>query len=276
MPVSLLLCEGIASSPDMRVLGKLLAGRCEVRPFGGKYGMGSVIKGGREAIGRQTIFGILDGDFPKEWNQPTGAPRRWIASDGIALGWRWERTEIENYLIDPVVVAKVLGSEAPQPSNYTTALWAARDRLMFYQAARAALSDRRRRFTPLSCSFGRERGRENHPLPEDMTEAACREGIRGCVGAYNAEQSVTVEEANTTFDLLLPEFTVGGTRYDHYLAAFAGKDMLWAMDAEIRSFGFLGVLPFREKVLVGIQNSTDDIGDWLPEWKVLQQAVDNA
>ena len=177
MPVSLLLCEGIASSPDMRVLGKLLA---------------------------------------------------------------------------------------------------ARDRLTFYQTARAALSDRRRRFTPLSCSFGRERGREGHPLPEDTTEAACREGIRGCVGAYNAEQSVTVEEVTAAFDMLMPEFRVEDARYDHYLAAFAGKDILWAMDAEIRGFDFDGVLPFREKVLIGIQNSTDDIGDWLPEWKALQRAVENS
>lgn len=127
--------------------------------------MGNVINGGREGIGRQTIFGILDGDFPKEWNQPTGVPKRWMASDGVALGWRWERTEIENYVIDPTVVAKALGSAAPQPANYVAALEAARDRLMFYQAARAALSDRRRRFSPLSCSFGRERGREDHPLP---------------------------------------------------------------------------------------------------------------
>lgn len=153
MPVSLLLCEGIASSPDMRVLGKLLAGRCEVRPFGGKYGMGEAIKGGREGIGRQTVFGVLDGDFPKDWSLPTGKPRPWRASDNVVLGWRWERKEIENYLIDPVVVAKALGIAAPQLVNYKSALEAARDRLMYYQAARAALSERCRRFSPLSCSF---------------------------------------------------------------------------------------------------------------------------
>jgi len=276
MSVSLLLCEGIASSPDMQVLGKLLAGRCEVRPFGSKYGMGSVVKGGREAIGRETVFGILDGDFPVEWSQPTGAPRPWIASDGTVLGWRWERKEIENYLIDPTVVARALGADAPQPDNYAGALVVARDRLTFYQAARAALSDRRRRFTPLSSSFGRERGREDHPLPDDTSEEACREGIRGCVEAYNAGQSVTVEDVNAAFDMLKPEFAVGGARHDHYLASFAGKDILWAIDADIRVLGFDGVLPFREKVLVGIRNATDDIGEWLPEWRALQEAVDAA
>ena len=33
MPVSLLLCEGGPGSPDVRVLSKVLAGLCEVRPF---------------------------------------------------------------------------------------------------------------------------------------------------------------------------------------------------------------------------------------------------
>ncbi len=275
MSVSILICEGIESSPDMRVLGKLLAGRCEERPLGSKYGLGDVIKGGRAAIGRETIFGILDGDFPQVWEEPTGAPRQWITSDGRSLGWRWERTEIENYLVDPKVVAKALGADAPPVVDYTAALEAARDCLTFYQAARAALSERRRRFRPLSCSFGRERGREKHHLPEDTTVEACREGMRGCVGAYNDEQSVTVEEVNAVFDMLIPEFTAGGARYDLYLTAFAGKDILWAMDAAIRAFGFEGTPRFREKVLVGIQNSTDDIGDWLPEWKALQQAVEN-
>lgn len=112
-------------------------------------------------------------------------------------------------------------------------------------------------------------------MPDDTSEVACREGIDECVRTYNAGQIVTVEEVNAAFDMLIPEFQVGGVRHDHYLAAFAGKDILWAMDTEIRAFGFQGVLPFREKILIGIQNSTDDIGDWLPEWKELQHAVDN-
>lgn len=276
MPVSRLLCEGVAGSPDTQVLSKLLAGRCEVGPLGGKYGMGNAIKGGREAIGRETVFGILDGDYPEVWEPPTGTPRPWVASDGAILGWRWERKEIENYLIDPAVVPRALGAQAPQPDDYAAALAAARDRLRLYQAARAALSGRRRRFTPLSSSFGRERGREGHPLPDDTSEEACREGIRECVEAYNAGQSVTVEEVHATFDTLKPEFVAGGARYRHFLAAFAGRDVLWAMDADVRALGFDGARPFLEKVLVGIRNTPGDIGQWLPEWRALQQAVDMA
>lgn len=89
MPVSLLLCEGEANSPDVRVLTKLLAGRCAVRPSGGKYGMGDRVKARREAIGRETVFGLLDGDFISDFQVPTGQPSQWIGSDGTHLGWRW-------------------------------------------------------------------------------------------------------------------------------------------------------------------------------------------
>ena len=99
--------------------------------------------------------------------------------------------------------------------------------------------------------------------------------MNNCVLAYNAEQSVNVEEVKSAFEMLIPEFLAGGVRYDHYLVTFAGKDILWAMDAKIRDFGFDGVLVFREKILIGIQNSKDDIGDWLPEFKALQSAVDS-
>ncbi|MBF0428401.1 MAG: hypothetical protein HQL94_05715 [Magnetococcales bacterium] len=52
MPVNVLLCEGGAGSPDVRVLGKLLGGVCEIRPEGGKYGMGQKIIAKRSSPSR--------------------------------------------------------------------------------------------------------------------------------------------------------------------------------------------------------------------------------
>ncbi len=75
MPVSLLLCEGGPNSADVRVLVKLLAGRCAILPAGGKYGLGERIKARREAMGRATVFGILDGDFVVSWQGPADRPR---------------------------------------------------------------------------------------------------------------------------------------------------------------------------------------------------------
>ncbi len=56
---------------------KLLAGLCEVRPMGGKYGMGERIKARREVIGEKAVFGLLDGDFVGDWEQPQDRPHNW-------------------------------------------------------------------------------------------------------------------------------------------------------------------------------------------------------
>lgn len=117
MPVSVLLCEGGPNSPDLRVLSKLLIGLCQIRDSGGKYGMGDRIITWREARAKGNSLdiccGILDGDFISDWEIPKNEPRRWESIDKkIHFGWRWERKEIENYLIDPVVVEKSLGNNS--------------------------------------------------------------------------------------------------------------------------------------------------------------------
>ena len=111
MPVNLLLCEGGLNSPDVRLLSKLLAGRCEVRAMGGKQGMGERIKARRESTGRKVVFGMLDGDFVEHWAMPLNRPRPWTIKDSkedVLIGWRWERKEVENYLVDPVIVHRAL------------------------------------------------------------------------------------------------------------------------------------------------------------------------
>src|SRR5580658_5908227 len=96
VPIAVLVCEGGPQSPDVRTLSKILAGLCEVRPFGSKYGMGDRIKGMRQNLG-PVVFGILDGDF-QELDQPVAErPRDWIVEEQV-FGWRWGRKEIENYL----------------------------------------------------------------------------------------------------------------------------------------------------------------------------------
>ncbi len=274
MPVNVLLCEGSQNSPDVRVLLKLLAGRCEIRPMGGKYGMGERIKARREVLGGRVVFGVLDGDFQTEWRQPTSTPRQWIASDGDMLGWRWERKELENYLIDPAVVKRSMRTSAPDEALYLQALEKARDQIGIYQAARTALSANRPKFKDLPNSFGRERGREKHPFPDALDQDACLRGMRDVVGQHLEQQSISHERVRETFEHILPEFCNQGSRYIHYLAAFSGKDLLWAMDDRLREMGFGGVLAFREKVLGGIAQTTEDIAEWCPEWRRLREIID--
>lgn len=279
MPVNLLLCEGGPNSPDVRLLGKLLAGRCEVRPLGPKQGMGERIKVRRESIGKDVVFGLLDGDFLEDWTMPMNRPRPWKIKENkseVQLGWRWERKEVENYLIDPVIVRRALGSGSPPEEQYKDALERARDEVAVYQAARTALSACRRRFTPLPSAFGPKRGRERHKFPNALDEASCREGINQTVHEHMDTQVVMTEDVMSCFNTYLPDFHIGAVRHQDFLHAFAGKDLLWAMNERLQQWGLGGALAFREKILKGISQTSEDIADWLPEWKALREEVDRA
>ena len=163
MPVSLLLCEGKANSPDMRVLCKLLAGRCEVRSVWRKVrNPGNLVKGGREAIRPEYCFWHSGWRFPgASGTDRPGHRGSWIASDGVVLGWRWE-AQGDRELPD----RSGGGGQGSRhdmrlsPSDYTTALQAARDRLTLYQAARRRAQRSSPTLQPAPCSFGRERGRD--------------------------------------------------------------------------------------------------------------------
>ena len=150
------------------------------------------------------------------------------------------------------------------------------DKLPIYQAARTALATSRVRFQDLASSFGRERGRERHPFPDGLDETSCRDGMGQVVAAHQQTQIIDPATVDATFTALLTDFQPGCPRYQSYLHAFAGKDLLWAMDGALRGLGFASAWSFRDKVLDGIEMSPDDIGAWLPEWGELQRAIDNA
>jgi len=273
MPVNLLLCEGGDNSPDARVLTKLLAGYCAVQPSGGKYGMGERIKARREAVGQNTVYGLLDGDFSADFPLPTDQPKAWIGSDGAHFGWRWQRKEIENYLIDPRIVHRALGANALQVADYLEALQKARDAIAVYQAARIALTVRRPRFSPLANCFGPERGRLCHPFPDVLDEGGCINGILQVVRVHQANLLVSEAEVLTEFKLRLPECQPGGERFQAYLCAFSGKDLVQAMDLKLRALGFASAAVFLEKILLTIDQTADDLGDWLPEYRTLQNLM---
>jgi len=277
MPIGQLFCEGGESSPDGRVLSTLLKNRCRVVPFGGRYGMGDRIKAARAATGRDGVFGILDGDFVRACTTVANRPRVWEIPDGTDtthLGWRWERKEIENYLIDPVVVELALGTNAPDSDEYIRAMEGARDALTIYQAARTALSNCRPRFQNLKSAFGRPRGKEQHPFPDELSESACRNSIDELVRKFNEAQHVRTCDVEARFAEILPECSVG-ERYFNYLHYFAGKDLMIAMEGFLTRAGFGSWAAFREKILIGIEATPEDIADWLPEWKALQAEIDS-
>ena len=274
MSVNLLLCEGVSSSPDVRVLGKLLAGLCQVKPMDGKYGMGTRIIARREPPHSSVVAGMLDGDFIKEWAIPINKPREWQSNDKkIHFGWCWERKEIENYLIDPLIVERALGGQSPNMDQYRTALAKARDKIADYQAARTALSASRVRFKDLPSSFGRKRGKIKHTFPDCLSEDSCNLGIKNIVEDHQTEQIIELSDVQKAFQQYLSECRPGGIRYQDYLHAFAGKDLFWAVDEWFEAQGYSSAWVFCEKVAMAVWQSQEDIADWVAEWSELRQLI---
>ncbi|MUG93466.1 hypothetical protein F7734_13920 [Scytonema sp. UIC 10036] len=100
MPVNILYCEGVAKSPDVRVISAIVPPGCVVRPIGSKQGFAQRILGGKDVRTGSTIAGLRDRDFDDDDSSPSAHPRNWYITDGgtqVPLGWYWERKEIENY-----------------------------------------------------------------------------------------------------------------------------------------------------------------------------------
>jgi len=270
--VNVLFCEGAPTSPDARVLAKILAGLCEVRPSGSKYGMGDRILARREAMGQDVVFGLLDGDF-REWAHPNETPDPWqinINNTSIHVGWRWQRKEIENYLIDPRIVDRTLGIEL---QGYTQSLDRAALSIATYEAARIALTFVRPRLLPLPNAFGSPHGSDKHPLPDSISDEICLEEIKQLVTTWNANRTVDPQLVEQAFRRILPECVGVGARITNYLTGFAGKDLLWAMENDIGEFSYPSPRIFLEKIMNGIETSNEDVWTWLPEWSALRQEI---
>lgn len=271
MPVDVLYCEGASKSPDIRVLASLLSGVCVVKPGGGKYGLGQMIRLAREASPNSVIAGLRDRDLEADDADPAKAPRPWQVENGtVWLGWYWERVEIENYLVDPEVVRRALRNRAPKAGAYRAALSAAAKSIADYTASRAALTRSRVRFSPLANNWGVARGRDQHRFPDERGEADCRRQIRLIVAQHEQAQAVQADDVLRRFDELLSACRPSGQRFQHFLTFFAGKDLLCAMETALARFGLGSPFEFRERVLKGLEESAEDPWTWLPEWQRLR------
>ncbi|MEC4895156.1 MAG: hypothetical protein SAL07_20535 [Oscillatoria sp. PMC 1051.18] len=276
MSVNILYCEGGKNSPDIRVLLNILSGICTVKPAGSKYGLDRQILFIKQEnlLPSSVVAALKDRDFDLNESLPTHSPRNWLVKDNnqdIQIGWSWERKEIENYLIDPEVVSRALGSKAPPIENYRTALEESAKNIADYTAARIALSLSRQRLLPLNNCWGGGK----HPFPDRLAESDCRVGITDVVRQYEQAQIIREDDVLNSFEQLLSVCRVGGVRFQNFLTFFSGKDLLCGMRSALIGWGLGEPFVFRERIVKGIENSTEDISSWIPEWTQLRQVVQN-
>jgi len=279
--VNILYCEGGKGSPDIRILSNLLAGTsCKLKSAKSKTGLGQKIQFIRQEI-KSVVAALKDRDFDQNDSEPVNSPKDWTVKDNekdIQIGWSWERKEIENYLIDPEVVSRALGSKSPNIEDYQAALENSARTIADYTAARIALSVCWQSYFPLQNRWGNVGIDHAHSFPPSLAESDCRYEIKNIVNNHKRVQPIEENKVMNSFDSLLYTCRVGGNRFKNFLTFFSGKDLLFGMKSELNSWGFQQPSDFRERVVKGIENSPDpdNVWIWLPEWNQLRQLIQKA
>jgi hypothetical protein len=279
MPVNFLYCEGLSGSFDVAILKQICPKTCLLQPVGTKRILPQRTLGARDISPGSSVAAIKDRDFDDDDLTITNCPRNWEVTENfkkVQIGWYWERKEIENYLIDPIVVNRALGNQAPPNSEYQKALKAAAKKIADYTAARIALSRFRVRVLPLDNSWGQEREKGYYfPKDKGLKVENCRSKINSMVGDYQKNLREPEKGVLEIFDNFLEDCREG-ERFKHFLIFFSGKDLLWGMQKELRSFDFKSPIVFREKIKQNIEESNENVWEWLPEWQRLRELVSSS
>ncbi len=210
----------------------------------------------------------------------TQQPLRWESRGGEHYGWIWERVEIENYLLDPAVVAYLHPRRLIDLVAYREALETVARDIAPYAAARNVLAhfrDALRQALP-TLRYGAlcgNRQRYTFPRCETLDVMHCHAFIEeqvSCVTSRSAEASMQVRER---FEMTREVFLPSGTLYPHYLHFFAGKDLLWGLEPYIRQFSNYGspqeFLDDLTKALPGREDTNFRM--LIPEWQALYASV---
>ncbi len=281
MSVNILYCEGGKNSPDIRIVANLLVGVCVIKPALSKKGLDRKILFIRQEklLPGSTVAALKDRDFDQNDSEPVNSPKDWKVKDNekdVQIGWSWERKEIENYLIDPEVVSRALGSKSPKIEDYQAALENSAKTIADYTAARIALSVCWQSYFPLQNCWGNVGIEHGHSFPPSLAESDCRYEIKNIVNNYKQVQPIGENKVMNSFDSLLYPCRIGGNRFKNFLTFFSGKDLLFGMKSELNSWGFQQPSDFRERVVNGIEKSPDNVWTWLPEWNQLRQLIQKA
>ena len=278
----IVLCEGTEHSFDYILLNKLFTRleRIRVIPVGSRFGMKLRIDAIRKVY-HHKVYGILDRDFPEKWEKSGDVSIDWFVSENeksVRYGWFWARKELENYLLDKMVIMNTSVGKSFPFDHYQKVLEQSRNSLVFYQAARIAMSILGRTgqyYVP--SAFGVTRGtKEKYCFPKEdqLTENECLRQIDSIYEEYLLRHSGRFETLRKTFQQYVLECCEGGCRFEDYLSAFSGKDLAWKMDDWFVHNGFQGTRQFLHCIVHEIFETKEDIALWLPEWKNLYELLE--
>lgn len=269
MPVSELLVEG---ELDATLLNAVLRGKPAVRSGGSKNALKPKVVEDRRRNKLSTASYIRDRDFdidpPAVRVQPQVHERD---AKGQVLGWFWCRHEMENYLLEPGLVARALNEDV---GLYLSRLLIVACQIIAYQAARAAIGVVRRSLPPSYELRTRpvEFKDDALVLPGDLSAETLSAWACDQADRFRAricpqlEPKAIMEEVERRTKLLARAQQESPTEI---LVWFAGKDLLaglarpeWLAPRRLVNAGEM-----RARLRNWVRDNPDEALDLLPEWK---------
>jgi hypothetical protein len=270
MPVNLLLIEG---KLDGEVLGPILAGNPTIETDCPKGSLGPrCLDKRRNGISHACY--LRDRDYDYEPPAVLTEPIVDRVSDGGTLGWRWCRHEIENYLLDPAVVAATTGWDQ---ATYSAELVAAGRRIRNYQIARWCIGQVKRTVPPITRLPGRPAAfGGDFQIPADLTGPSTARWARDVVADFRALVSAVIEPA--AFDQILVDRAaqltdVSFSTHDEVLVWCSGKDLFTAPGHWLQPTHHLDSGNFRVLMRDWIRAIPETTVGLLPEWRRLREIV---
>jgi len=187
---------------------------------------------------------------------------------GRVLGWHWCRHEIENYLVDPVLVAAALDIES---APYEEALCEAARSMVHYEAARWAVGAARRSLPPNYKLKTRPPDGENVEfyLPADMSPQFSHDWAVAHVSAFGdrVREGLAEEAVETVLQHAEERLDAAAQDTAALLLWFAGKDLLKGMEPWFADQGYGSPSTFRTRIRDWAIGHPEEVLGLLPEWR---------
>lgn len=211
---------------------------------------------------------LRDRDFDTDPPAVPSEPTADHTAQGDVIGWRWSRHEIENYLLEPAIVAQATGWNE---TDFVHSLLGAARSLQHYTAARWCVGTARRSLPPLYELSTRPESLKNEiKVPGDLSKQASLGWITDYVGAFR--DKVSLQLVDTT---LASTFEQWSRRLDlasdpqEVLLCHAGRDLLAALELEIVRHCHGNPVEFRNAIRDWIVANPTLALSSLSEWSAL-------
>ncbi len=225
MPVSELYVEGKTDLAVFQQAIGQLPSNPPVQRKGTKDDLHHLVRRERQDNPASTVVYLRDRDFDFEPVFPTPSEPTELLHGGAVHGYRWQRHEIENYLLTPALVEAVFGVPV---ADTEAALLAAAAPIRDYQAARWTIGQTRS-LSRVGSLQTRPVGLGEFGLPADLSAAAVEtwatSSIGGKLAAYTAAMDPAVVQTRFS-DYQIKFASLSATEV---LIWFSGKDLLTAM-----------------------------------------------